>query len=137
MREILSKILTTTRLISNGQLSLPQSRSMALQVERLAQMGLESKAACRSRPAVAQDSASVTSVAQHDRQNDEVSTLSKRELEILTSLANGHSVHEVAALLGRSPKTVNNHRTNILHKLKLRNSAQLARFAIRNKLIKP
>ena len=76
-------------------------------------------------------------MAQHDRQNDEVSTLSKRELEILTSLANGHSVHEVAALLGRSPKTVNNHRTNILHKLKLRNSAQLARFAIRNKLIKP
>lgn len=58
-------------------------------------------------------------------------SLSPREREIFSALAEGRSVGEVAAALNRSPKTVNNHRTHIMKKLGLRNSAELARLAFR------
>lgn len=58
-------------------------------------------------------------------------TLSPRELEIFAALAQGLSVGDIAARLSRSPKTVNNHRTHIMKKLGLRNTAQLTRLAFR------
>lgn len=61
--------------------------------------------------------------------------LSNREREILVALAEGETVQQIAHRLSRSPKTINNHRTHVLHKLGLRNSAQLARFAIAAGLI--
>ena len=58
-------------------------------------------------------------------------TLSPRELEIFAALAQGLSVGDIAERLSRSPKTVNNHRTHIMKKLGLRNTAQLTRLAFR------
>ena len=58
-------------------------------------------------------------------------SLSPRELQIFEALAQGLSVGDIAAQLNRSPKTVNNHRTHIMKKLSLRNSAELARLAFR------
>ena len=58
-------------------------------------------------------------------------TLSPRELEIFAALAEGLSVGDIAARLSRSPKTVNNHRTHIMKKLGLRNTAELTRLAFR------
>lgn len=58
-------------------------------------------------------------------------SLSPRELQIFEALAQGLSVGDIAAKLNRSPKTVNNHRTHIMKKLGLRNSAELARLAFR------
>lgn len=58
-------------------------------------------------------------------------TLSPRELEIFAALAQGLSVSDIAGRLSRSPKTVNNHRTHIMKKLGLRNTAELTRLAFR------
>lgn len=66
---------------------------------------------------------------------DRLQRLSRREREILVALAEGETVQQIAHRLSRSPKTINNHRTHVLHKLGLRNSAQLARFAIAAGLI--
>lgn len=63
--------------------------------------------------------------------------LTDREFEIFSMLAEGLNVHEVAERLFLSSKTVSNHRTNILNKLQLNNSAQLARLAIRHGVIDP
>jgi len=61
--------------------------------------------------------------------------LSSRELEIFTSLAEGFSAAEIAARLSRSTKTVNNHRTRILQKLGLKNSAELVRLALKSGVV--
>ena len=62
-------------------------------------------------------------------------SLSARELEIFTHLAEGRSAAEIATKLSRSSKTINNHRTRILQKLGLRNSTELVRLALRNGLV--
>ena len=61
---------------------------------------------------------------------EKLAALSGRELEIFTHLAEGRSAVEIAARLSRSSKTINNHRTRILHKLGLKNSAELVRLAL-------
>ena len=138
LRTQLSKILATTRLISSGRLSLPQARQMALQIEGMAQTGLAGKLDCGGHPPPqARRENRPRPVADSVVDDSCLECLSPREREILTALAQGQSVHEIAALLNRSPKTVNNHRTNILHKLHLRNTAELTRLAIRHKLVEP
>jgi DNA-binding NarL/FixJ family response regulator len=61
--------------------------------------------------------------------------LTKRETEILRLLALGSNHHEIAHKLFVSIKTIDTHRSNLLRKLKLRNNADITRFAIRNGLI--
>lgn len=61
--------------------------------------------------------------------------LSARELEIFTHLAEGRSAAEIAVKLSRSSKTINNHRTRILQKLELKNTAELVRLALRSGLV--
>lgn len=55
--------------------------------------------------------------------------LSRRELEILALLGQALTVNEVAKMIFRSPKTVENHRLSIGRKLKLSNRVQLAKLA--------
>ena len=57
--------------------------------------------------------------------------LTKREREILKLVAEGFSNKEIAAYLYISPKTVDNHRTNLMRKLDLHSAQALTSFALR------
>lgn len=61
--------------------------------------------------------------------------LTQREIEILKLAAAGQSSKEIADKLFISVKTVDTHKNHIMQKLKLKNSAELALFAVKNKLI--
>lgn len=56
--------------------------------------------------------------------------LSDREIEVLRLVGEGYTTREVAASLGVSSKTVESHKGNMRHKLKLKTGAELIRFAI-------
>jgi DNA-binding NarL/FixJ family response regulator len=58
-------------------------------------------------------------------------TLTSREQEIMVFLAQGHSNKQIAEKLFISPKTVENHRSNILRKLDLHSTLDLVRYAAR------
>ena len=62
-------------------------------------------------------------------------TLTHREQEVMRLLAGGLSAKEVAEKLFISPKTVENHRTNIMSKLGLKTLLELVRYAARLGLI--
>jgi DNA-binding NarL/FixJ family response regulator len=61
--------------------------------------------------------------------------LTKREYEILGLVASGKSNRELAESLFISIKTVETHKTNILEKLGLKNTTELVKYAIKNKII--
>lgn len=61
--------------------------------------------------------------------------LTKREQEVLALVASGKSNQEVADDLFISIKTVDTHKNHILDKLGLKNTAELVKYAIKNKLI--
>jgi DNA-binding NarL/FixJ family response regulator len=63
-------------------------------------------------------------------ETDAVERLSDRELEILELIGKGKDVREIAKLLHLSPKTVETHRSHIKDKLDLKNSREVARFAL-------
>ncbi|TVQ95799.1 MAG: DNA-binding response regulator [Desulfovibrionales bacterium] len=62
-------------------------------------------------------------------------SLTSREQEILRLLAEGQTAKEIANRLSISPKTVENHRINIMRKLELRRPIDLIRYAIKIGLI--
>ena len=64
-----------------------------------------------------------------------LSVLTKREVEILTYLADGKPNREIGKLLHISSRTVDTHRSNILKKLKLKTNAELVKVAISAGLI--
>ncbi|MBK6966647.1 MAG: response regulator transcription factor [Bacteroidales bacterium] len=61
--------------------------------------------------------------------------LTSREIEIIRLLSDGLGYKEIAALLDISTRTVETHKNNILEKLELKNTIELVKFAIKNKLI--
>ena len=61
--------------------------------------------------------------------------LTCREQEIMRHLAEGATIRTIADLLHISPKTVENHRANIMKKLELDSSVELVRFAAKTGLI--
>jgi DNA-binding NarL/FixJ family response regulator len=67
---------------------------------------------------------------QAEGEADAVERLSDRELEILELIGKGKDVREIAKLLHLSPKTVETHRSHIKDKLDLKNSREVARFAL-------
>jgi DNA-binding NarL/FixJ family response regulator len=58
-------------------------------------------------------------------------TLTRREQEIMVLLARGLSNRQIAEKLFISPKTVENHRSNILHKLNIHSTIEIVRYAAR------
>jgi two-component system NarL family response regulator len=64
-------------------------------------------------------------------------TLSSRERQVLTLLAEGNTAPAIAAVLHLAPSTVDVHRRNIMRKLDLHNVVELTRYAIRTGLISP
>lgn len=61
--------------------------------------------------------------------------LTTREREIVQLIAEGKANKEIADKLGISIKTVKNHRSNLMEKLDLHNTAEITQFAIRSGLI--
>jgi DNA-binding NarL/FixJ family response regulator len=60
--------------------------------------------------------------------------LSTREREVLQLIAEGKSMKEVGEMLGISGRTAESHRTNIMQKLSIYETAGLVRYAIRQGL---
>ncbi|HVY06623.1 MAG TPA: response regulator transcription factor [Burkholderiales bacterium] len=61
--------------------------------------------------------------------------LSDREFDTLRMLASGKSLAEIAESLSISPKTVSVYRTRLLEKMKLKNNAEIAHYAVKNGLV--
>jgi len=66
---------------------------------------------------------------------NDYSSLTPREQEVMRMLAEGSSPKETASKLYISPKTVENHRANIMKKLNLKGTMELVRYAARIGLI--
>jgi DNA-binding NarL/FixJ family response regulator len=60
----------------------------------------------------------------------DLQSLTAREIEVIRALADGMVTREIAQKLFISDKTVERHKTNILKKLELRNTAQLIKVAV-------
>lgn len=63
--------------------------------------------------------------------------LTRREREVLQLIAEGKTTKEVAALLGIAVKTAESHRTRLMEKLDIHETAGLVRYAIRQGLTRP
>jgi DNA-binding NarL/FixJ family response regulator len=69
-----------------------------------------------------------------DEYYQEYQQLTYREREIFRLVAEAHTSRQIAELLTISRRTVEVHRANILHKLKLHSQAELIRYAMYNNL---
>lgn len=63
--------------------------------------------------------------------------LSTRERQVLQLIAEGKSTKDVASLLGISTKTAESHRSRLMKKLDIHETASLVRYAVRRGLIQP
>jgi two-component system invasion response regulator UvrY len=61
--------------------------------------------------------------------------LSDREYRVMSMIASGKTVSEIAKELSLSVKTISTYRSRILHKMKMKNNAELTRYAISKSLI--
>jgi two-component system invasion response regulator UvrY len=62
-------------------------------------------------------------------------TLSDREYEVMSRIASGKTVTEIAEELSLSAKTISTYRARVLEKLDVKNSAEIVQYAIRNGLV--
>ena len=69
------------------------------------------------------------------RRNEEVDTLSEREIDVLLGICQGLSTQEIADSLYLSKRTVDTHRANILEKTGSKNTASLVVYAIKHNLV--
>ncbi|MBS1160148.1 MAG: transcriptional regulator, LuxR family [Proteobacteria bacterium] len=63
--------------------------------------------------------------------------LSDREFQIFNMLVTGVGLTEIAAELSLSVKTISTHKTHILQKMNMANTAELIRYAIAHELAEP
>ena len=61
--------------------------------------------------------------------------LSDRELEVMSLIASGKTVSQIAELLSLSDKTISTYRARILEKMHMKTNAELTHYAIQNKLV--
>lgn len=64
-----------------------------------------------------------------------LTTLTQRERQIVQLIAEGKINKEIGQLLDISVKTVETHRASVMHKLKLKTTAELVRYAVRNNIV--
>jgi DNA-binding NarL/FixJ family response regulator len=77
----------------------------------------------------------LASVVQKECEESPHQTLSDRELHVMCMIASGKTVSEIAKELSLSVKTISTYRSRILDKMKMKNNAELTRYAINNSLI--
>jgi DNA-binding NarL/FixJ family response regulator len=83
-----------------------------------------------SRPSLITDS---STLSQFDKYG--ILTLTAKERRIMTLLAQGYQVREIAQVLELSGSTVDNHKSRIMRKLKVHRSTLLARVAVETGLV--
>lgn len=66
-------------------------------------------------------------------QDQKKSVLTEREKQILGMIAQGLTSYEIADQLFISPRTVDTHRYNLMHKLNVKNTAGLVRYAMEHR----
>lgn len=66
---------------------------------------------------------------------DAYEMLTSRERQVLHQVAEGYTSAEIASHLSISPRTVEMHRANLMHKLDLRSQADLIRFALQRGIL--
>jgi two-component system response regulator NreC len=64
-------------------------------------------------------------------------SLTLREKQVLQLIAEGKSTKDIASLLGISVKTAESHRTRLMHKLDIHETASLVRYAVRQGIVQP
>lgn len=69
------------------------------------------------------------------RVHDSFDLLTDREKQVLQLLAEGKSNKEAAAILDLSPYTIETHRTNLMQKLNLHNTAEIVLYAVRKSIV--
>jgi len=67
---------------------------------------------------------------------DPVTALTPRQRDILKLLAEGKSAKEIAAVLGLSARTVEDHKYRLMESLGIENSAELIHFAIKHGFVR-
>lgn len=72
---------------------------------------------------------------QQSNVQDTYDLLTEREKELLYLLAQGKTNKEAATIMDVSVSTVETHRTNLMQKLNLHNTAEIVLYAVRKKLI--
>jgi len=63
--------------------------------------------------------------------------LTLRERQVLQLIAEGKSTKDVASLLGIRVKTAESHRTRLMQKLDIHETASLVRYAVRHGIVQP
>ena len=61
--------------------------------------------------------------------------LSDREFHVMKLLAGGKTISDIAEMLSLSPTTISTYRARIMEKMKMKANAELARYALENRLI--
>ena len=75
--------------------------------------------------------------AYQSRPGKSADPLTLRERQVLQLIAEGKSTKDVASLLGISVKTAESHRTRLMHKLDIHETASLVRYAVRRGIVQP
>jgi DNA-binding NarL/FixJ family response regulator len=75
------------------------------------------------------------SLTADDPEKSAFDSLSDREEEVCRLIVAGKETKEIAEILSISETTVAKHRISLMHKLEMKNSIELTKFAIRNGLI--
>ncbi len=66
---------------------------------------------------------------------DRYELLTTREREILQYAAEGHTAADISGMLNISIRTVEKHRSNLMHKLDMKNHADVIRYALQRGLV--
>jgi DNA-binding NarL/FixJ family response regulator len=93
--------------------------------------------ACKDRMYFSPTISQIVVDAYRNRDTIEVDPLTAREREVLQLIAEGQRTKQVAASLGISLKTAESHRTHLMKKLDIHDTAGLVRYAVRRGLIHP
>jgi DNA-binding NarL/FixJ family response regulator len=73
--------------------------------------------------------------AMPDAQGPRHGSLSDREFQVFRMIAEGKSVSDIAERLNLSVKTVSTHKANLMQKMNMRNTGELIRYAINQRLV--
>lgn len=77
----------------------------------------------------------LNSCLEHGQKDEDV--LTAREKQILKLVAEGETSRDIAELLAISRRTVEHHRANLMKKLNIKNTADLVKYAINERIIVP